>query len=437
MILDNLSFFIVISLSIFLTSFYIAEIYYNPIFILTSQLYYSFITKFVSILYVDLVPVYISETQQYSYFTGASIRFLFYNLIIFISCSLIIRLLLKYFQESKIENHNNKIDNQEVAFGKFLLFSILFVQYLNFILSAGTPLLSDGVSRFNYWQDYAFFSFLPLIFGKLMIFFPFVLGMIIFQDKVKLYRPSTFNIFLLILYFLFLIISGQKFNGLIAPSLYFISIYFILSQIHSFEINYLRMMFFFCIFLFTFLMIGYIDLQNRGITQIAGTGLNVLLYRVFVLQGSSFWSIDELMSLWDIRGNPYDIMYGMETLIREIMPVNIAEKFIEIGINLSGGLPGMSIYSFGPYLGLIFLIVYGIFFGVFSFIIYRLLKNFEIIKIIFASYLIFWIASSYNLSSIEKIVSIKFLFFSFLLFLTFLVSYYLSITKSTFSWKKR
>ena len=184
-------------------------------------------------------------------------------------------------------------------------------------------------------------------------------------------------------------------------------------------------------------MIGYIDLQNRGITQIAGTGLNVLLYRVFVLQGSSFWSIDELMSLWDIRGNPYDIMYGMETLIREIMPVNIAEKFIEIGINLSGGLPGMSIYSFGPYLGLIFLIVYGIFFGVFSFIIYRLLKNFEIIKIIFASYLIFWIASSYNLSSIEKIVSIKFLFFSFLLFLTFLVSYYLSITKSTFSWKKR
>ena len=92
-----------------------------------------------------------------------------------------------------------------------ILTLVLLINGVNLFLSDALPVGDTGVRRFNYWEEYSAFSFLPYIFGKLVFFFPIVtIALLIYYSKIKKNRALIYvlNCYL-ILYFVYLFLTGQ------------------------------------------------------------------------------------------------------------------------------------------------------------------------------------------------------------------------------------
>ena len=409
---------IVISLMLALIAslLFLIECRKNPPFIFLSVLFFSAVTKFISVAFLDYNPIFMSETGMTSFYTGIVYRFLFFHLLIFLPAAFVSRI---YCRKNLSRKYNTYyIIPRLPSHGDFklvviILSVILLIQTVNFALSTGLPLFDDSVTRWSYWEKYAAIKILPKLFGKLMIFYPFLLGILLFVVHFSQDKKNKIIVCLLIVgYYIYLIMIGQKVNGLIVPTAYLLASY---SSCKGFAVRKIEIGRIIKIALFSMLcvsIIGYYAVQGRGITEMAGGGILTFLYRVFVLTGSSYWTVDYYVFMQGYSGTLTDLYDGMSTLIALIMPDSLAESYLEKGVNLSGGMPAMAVYAAGNVFGgALISVAYGLFLGGIIVTIHKFTIECKLITIFFVSYLVLWSVSCYSLASFGQILHVKFLLF--------------------------
>lgn len=387
--------------------FYLVECRKNPPFLLTLVMFYSAFTKFVSVIFLEVNPIFLSETNVDSFYSGAAVRFLLANSVLFISTALGCRVYrLVRFGDKSFGSYS---DFSNTA--KLLVF-ILLVQLINFVFSAGLSGVNPVVSRWNYWESYAALKFLPSLFGKLMIFYPVLLGVMLAEVLKPKSLPTSARSLVFgiaVGYFVYLVVSGQRVNGIIAPMCLMAAAFLICNS--NAIINFKPVAKFLVPVIGCIALVGFYEVQGRGISEIAGAGLGVFLYRIFVLTGATYWTVDNLVFNYGERGDLSELVNGMESLIYLVMPDKMASGYLDGDINLSGGLPVMAIYAAGLVGGIIVVVAYGLMFGLLSAFVYFLMRKARYISLFFASYLVLWASSVYTLASFENIYDFKFVMF--------------------------
>lgn len=404
-------------------SLFLRECYKNPPFIFLSVLLFSIITKFISVVFLELNPIYMTETGQESFFNYASLRFVIFQTILLYPASIASRhaySALVNRTKGHYEHPELRGPNRDSILVLWVLIGIMGLQIVNLALSSGLPIFNSNVSRWNYWEVYASFSFLPSVFGKLMIFYPFVLGIYLYD--IRFYKRSTRAKIrgLTLCYFSYLFLTGQTVNGIVAPFGYLLAAYFSCSGYHLKKIEILRIVKWGMITAASLSVVGFIALQERGISELAGSALYTFLYRVFVLTGSSYWTVDHYVFSLGYSGTISDLVGGMRNLILLVMPGPLADAYIARGVNLSGGLPSMAVYSAGLFGGVIILAILGIVMGAFSSIVYFYTVKRHFVALLILSYIQLWTISSYTLSSFEQLADFKYSLF-LLLFLVVII----------------
>ncbi len=410
--LSSLTFSIIIA--VFSFSIFLVMIKKSPALIFSSELVFSVITKFSSIVFLEMNEIYISETQLTSENIGASLRFFFMTALLIIS--IFFSTLFFNNRSLKLSESNlnfSYIGNQDKRIILFFISFVLFLEYINFFLSSDLPIGNSNVTRWNYWDDYAAFKFLPVLFGKLIIFIPFILGVLLGYNSL-LNKKSFFLIFLSASYFLYLILSGQRVNGIIAPLLYFLSSYHIAKFVIQRKFHFKNSIIFAFFFLVIILAIGYFSLQSRGVAELVGVGINVLIYRVFVLTSGAWWSLDYYIFIEGVSGSFKDIFQGMSVLRDILMDTETATIFEESNINLSGGIPIMAIYSMNLFGANLFLIIYGFFLGYLCSEMFRCIERNQFVSIFILANILMLASACFNAASLANIVSLKFIFLCFL-----------------------
>ena len=380
-----------------------------PAFVFAAILLYSMGSKQISVIYLDLVPTYVSESGSWTYWSGASIRvFLAHSTIILgvVSCiifgTLVISKLLKAWREDYSESTNYKI---------WMTFcgGCLGIQFVNLAMSSSLAFPGMAATRYDFWDTYARFPILVSIFGELMAFVPLVVAVCLISANARQDQFWRFFAYLVIgFYCVFLLSTGQRFHGLLLAFGPAFGIW-VLEQfrVQSKLITTRRLLVsltlgasLFCYAIF--------DFSTRRIADEHGSGLSALTYRVFALQGQVLWNVDALVSASGPRGNLSDLNDGMDSLMELIMPRELYSRFETTGVNLSTGLPAITMYIFGFWKGLVPLFIYGLVEGLVFMICYiAYLRRSGSISL-FASYIWIWCNAVYASSTIKPLLDWKF-----------------------------
>ena len=357
-----------------------------------------------SIMFLDLSNVFITEIDQISQNNTTWLPFIFFNACIFIG----FWFGLKVFKLSRPRLNLSR--RFEVISAITLVTLIIIIYAINLILSDSLPGLNDEIRRYDYWEKAAAFPILPNIFGVVIFFFPItVLTLLFYFAKIKPNRiATTILVFYLILYFIYLFLTGQKFNGFM---LAFLSTYAILACVSEplqLNLSMSRVRKTSILLVAIFLSIGIVDLIGRGYAE----KLNVTgaaFYRIFVLQGSTFWGVyQSYLESGVQKENILEVLTVGSDLIKYIiMRFGSAESFIDNGINLSGNITGYFLIFFGIPGAVILSFIYGV---LFSFVSVQLINNiikFRFFEVIILSMLWLSVIACYSRGSLENIFAFK------------------------------
>lgn len=376
-----------------------------PFLLLAGGVFYSAITKQVSVSYLDYNSIYISESGVISEYIGAGYRHLLYNSILFISM-----LIPWYLVGRNSRNISYSFNYQNYLFFFIICIIILSLQTYNVFASG----FAFAPSRHDIWLNVPITLFRN-IFGILIIFIPFYAGFLFAKgiiDKRK--NISRLGLILILYYFAYILITSQGFNGLLVISVYFLSPILILfyrdKNRLNFSINYKIIILSAFIILF-FLLIGSQGISNRGISQYSSGGyLSTLFYRIFVLQGGFYYASD--LQTIDSDGNSIlnltSLIEGSKSLLNE----NLVDIYQDRSVNVAGSIIGVLINTMGFYFAVPMIILYGFILGLICIFAYQSVIRGKITEIIIISYLLLWTSSVYQTGSIASILSIKFIFFS-------------------------
>lgn len=320
------------------------------LFVLYGLLIFQAISVIPSLIYIE-TGKYISEQARMGYFVGATFLYCIFYLVsllfIYATTNSLKPIKLRVV---KFEVRNNNIENH-ILF--FIVISVLSILLLNLFQSA-SPLLDKDVTRFTYWSQ-SKYPFLQKIFGNTAMFIPFVLGVL---NK----RYKKLSIVLLLVYFGYNFLIGQKFSPIITGSFsFFLPIILMssrklkLSQIFKFK--YIIV---FLLAIFSMYKIIYDRYDRRkpyAIIKIYDPN-EAMLYRVFGLQGHLFWGATEQYVLGDapISWNPLDLNYGMHKMMKEFATGNkkSLEKHMKKGFNFTNAYPSVLFMIFPFYIAYIF-----------------------------------------------------------------------------------
>lgn len=309
-----------------------------------------------SLIYIE-EGIFINEQGRDSYFIGSVFFYLIFFLLTIYLCEKTITYLDKHIN---FRNINFKFIGYDIG-SKFILYLvilILFLLYLNVYLS-NSPLFDDEVSRFTYWED-SKLSFLNSIFGNTSIFIPFSLGLIF-----KKYKKTS--IFLLILYFLNMILIGQKFSPIIS-GLYAFFFPIVLASTKQFSfsirkfINYKVLVVFLILFGIVYYKYSLLNpFKHLGVD----TPFKAIVYRAFGLQAHLFWGSVEnfVISGMDKSWNLTDLNYGMHHLMRHFYPGSQEQlnNAIKSGYSFTNAYPAILLYIFPIYIAYIIHAIFMIF----------------------------------------------------------------------------
>lgn len=403
--------------SIFLglfVAFFIALFFYfqhikNPITGLTINFWYAFLTGTVSIIFVDLNEIYMSESQTISYPINSYLPFIFLNLFIVAGYSIV----LSPIKTKQIDLKNLAIKrSSEARFSFLILIIVVAINFINIILSSGLPIGESEVRRFNYWESYAFLNFLPNIWGILIFFLPFVsfaLG-IYFKHIEKNILLSNICFSFIVLHLLYLFLTGQKFNGFVLFIILFYACINIYNSRYKFGISIFKVQRYFLIGIAPVLLIGIIDLANRDLAETVGTS-GVAAYRILVLQSSTFWTLyDNYLNFGIYSAQINSILLNGSDLISQIvLPFSSSIDYVDDDINLSSSIPGYFLIFFGMEGAFILCFFYGCLLGLISYLFYKDLINFYFYDLFLSSMIFLSVISCYSRGSLEEIFSLKFL----------------------------
>jgi hypothetical protein len=310
-----------------------------------------------SLIYIETGKM-ISEQGREGYFVGS----LFYFGLFYILTLLFIYLTFNSLNKIKLRTFYFKYDGKSIEM-KLLLWVTVFVLtllYINLFLSP-SPLLTDEVTRFTYWQ-HAKFPVLNKIFGNTSMFIPFAAGILFTRYK------KTGSV-ILILYFIYNFFIGQKFSPILMGTFAFLLPQVLLSD----EKFFFRKMINFKTILIGLVLVGvmykiiYDRYERRypfAIIKIYDPN-EAIFYRIFGLQAHLFWGATERFvhkgkeKSWDLGYLPY----GMRVMMEEfsIMTKEQMEHAKNIGFNYTNGYPAILFMIFPPPIAYLFHILVIIF----------------------------------------------------------------------------
>jgi hypothetical protein len=385
-----------------------------PQALLLSFLAYTVLSVNASVFFLDYQSVFISETATTSRESNASLRLMFFNLLIVLGVWFGFRIWRGLFGRLRTDVHPPSPKRCWQAF--FLISAILLIALGNVLVSSQVPYPGSGFARQSFWESRIRFPFIRDAFGILIFFVPFVCaalelyGRALQRRKIVLAGRTA-----LAIYFAYLLIGGQVFHGLLLPTTVVFALLVADRIYRGGKLLPFRRLMAFTAIGSVLVATVYTSFESRLITASFDTVGDAIVYRILALQGSTYWQSD---AIWSASGGQIGslqtLLNGREFLINSIMPGSLADSYLEAGINLQGALPATSLLSLGlPATGVLCL-VYGFVLGIVTSLVYFLVYRGRVFLLLPASYLWLWTMGAYSRASLEEIASVKFLLFSLL-----------------------
>ncbi len=330
---------------IFLTFSYYALKRDFKIFYILLLFYFQGFNTIASLTYIE-EGVFINEQGRDGYFVGS----VFFYIVFFFLTIVLCEKTIKYLDKNlAFSDFNISLFKLRIGYRFLLVFIVLvlFLLYLNVYLSP-SPIFSSEVTRFTYWQN-SRLSFLNGVFGNTSIFVPFALGILI-----RKYRYLA--IALLVLYFLNMVLIGQKFSPIISGLYaFFFPIVMRLGSNTQIRIRRFLTVRTALIFLALFSIVYYkYSLHNPFVRAGAETPFEAIIYRAFGLQAHIFWGCVEnyvthgMENTWRV----WELNQGMHHLMRHFYPGDIEQlnRSISIGFSFTNAYPAILLRIFPVYL---------------------------------------------------------------------------------------
>lgn len=306
-------------------------------------LVFQAITIIPSLIYIE-EGIFISEQGRESYFVGATLTYVIYFIITFSVIFLTFTSFKKLKAMTPVFSDNGKpLDKKIIYYIAVIAMSVLF---FNASLSK-LPLFDPSITRFSYWEN-SQFPFLNKILGNTSIFIPFILGILYKHNKVK-------SIIILILYFGYNFLIGQKFSPIVS-GLFSFFLPMILEYDKRINIKFFFnkkvIISFLLIFAVAYLVIYKRYEQRRPYAIIKIYDPNeAMFYRAFGLQGHLMWGAIEtyVYNDADHTYNFSDLSKGMQHLMYKFAVIKNKKSFensIENGFNFTNGYPSILFYVF-------------------------------------------------------------------------------------------
>lgn len=382
-----------------------------PEFVFITLLVYTQLTGYISSVVVEY-GAFITEIQESLYFNYASLVIL----PIIISPFLLFYLLSKFFFKYPKRLNNFKLEFTKID--KFLLLSsalALTVLMINVLISPN-PVFDEGIRRFDFW-DNAKFPFLRMIFGNLSLPILIIFSLSAFKIKYAISFDYFYKYIAyggIVLYFIYLFLTGQKFNGFLIGIIFFMIPFIYLRKLitgiylYKKELVFLSLFF---IILITFKAISFSNSSGGVIDETGGSGLLAVFYRIFILQGYAF-------DFFILEPHIIDINEASDTLMHTAIYSMAAnpEFYIENGINLANIFPGVLLtFEYGYFLIFVALL----FFSIFTFILVSLIRKYLIhgymLRTMISMQMLFWLIGGFPAGKYEVLYSSKFLLFLIIL----------------------
>lgn len=376
----------------------VREIRDNPAFAFSVALLYEIASKQVSVLYLDGVGTFITESGTVSEYTGAGGRFALYNALVIAGVVIATRFLRRR------ERPEQRLALNPVSFyvGVGVLGAILAAQFLNLLLTGKVALPGTGVTRWNFWTVHAVIPQLRDIFGVLMVFIPATAACVYYVGKATQRRHMTAaGLVLLIMYVLFLVLTGQRFHGFIFPLALFLGAYVTFRARAHLPIVTPRLVFSLGVLGFVFVVYGLIEFQGRGLSERMGGAGAGLIYRALVLQGHTYWNAESLLVRDGPTGHIPDFLRGLELVVKGVGSSQSIDAYELHGINFANSWPASSIMVVGWLPTLITCILVGLFIGWGYHFMHRLMLEGAFLRIPLVSYLLLWQHTVYTRGSLE------------------------------------
>ncbi|WNS75205.1 DUF6418 domain-containing protein [Bacillus sp. DTU_2020_1000418_1_SI_GHA_SEK_038] len=372
--------------------------------------------------------IYIIEQGEYSYFTGAAFRL---NVLLILH-AVFLRKIDHFFRGKLINikmtislneiNPNRLINNIYIKSAFFISLLLISLSYINIIITGNIPIFSSGyISRFDYLQTTVFWNFLAP-FGSTVVMVPIISGYIFLISKMSNKRTfANSQIFLLILYLIYLILIGQKFGGIIFGVYYFCIptfVYFIINNKKVITKKNILILLGTILLAFSLVVYHY---SNYALVEQFGGPLAFILYRALGLQGHTWWGIDNQL----MANNEYFVSskfnFNMMEGIMLAIGNNDVETAIERGVNFTFGLyPGL-IMNFGYLNSLIILIFLSFLFYVVIYIVLYSIKN-GVYFYFLSAYLYITFYNFISIGNFKVFFEIKTLLILYIVLLLYLIS---------------
>ena len=320
------------------------------LFFLYGLLIFQAISVVPSLIYIEMGK-YISEQARMGSFVGATFFYCMFYLtsLLFIYATTNSLKPIK-LRVVKFEIRNNNIEDHLLF---IIAISVLSILLLNAYQSP-SPLFEKTVTRFTYWEE-SKYPILQKIFGNTAMFIPFILG-ILFRKYKKA------SVVLLLVYFGYNFLIGQKFSPIIAGSFsFFLPIILMSEKVlkvkQIFKAKYIIIFLLATISMYKIIYDRYDKRKPYAIIKIYDPN-EAMLYRVFGLQGHLFWGATERFVMGEGKKswNPLDLNYGMHKMMGEFATGNkkALEKHMKKGFNFTNAYPSVLFMIFPFYLAYCF-----------------------------------------------------------------------------------
>jgi hypothetical protein len=298
---------------------------------------------------------------------------------------------------------------------------LLFVLYINVLLSDKIPLFNASSTRFTFWDADAFLKPLKSFVGVLSIPIASCLGILFVHYRQEDQRKKvSCVIVLIVLYLFYLALTGQRFNGFIVAIFFFITPIFYFRT--SLDISFFSLKNIFLtsgaiVLMFTLVLASYAASEGGIIDEAGGSPIKAALYRIFILQGHVFWGQWEYFVNNGVVGTQFfsDAMLSSINLL-----ASSPSFFITNGINLANVFPGNLILAFGLMGASSVVICMSFYLAIIAFVIKANFDNGRIIGSVITLQILLWVVGAmpnWDFSQMfgVKVISAWALYFFYLL----------------------
>tara|TARA_R110002020_G_scaffold375442_2_gene586619 strand:- start:529 stop:1809 length:1281 start_codon:yes stop_codon:yes gene_type:complete len=369
----------------------------------------GFIPGCMSIYYLSISDVYITEQDGFSYYNNSWLVLLFafslHCLGLYVS-----GLLFKSrvtVRKSLMAPLANLQKNIFIIFTPLLVIILLFI---NLMYAPFIPIFQSGyIDRFTFLQTTPMWPFLKA-FGVIALPVPILLGygLIYYQRR----RALSCVLSLFALYCIYLFLIGQKFGGFLIGGFVFLTPYLIRGVEYNGVKYLLKYIFLFVLLVSSFLSVVMYHYSRYNLAEEFGGPLGLILYRVFVLQGHLYWGMVNHLDLAFYTSHPdfVGIYNAMHNMMLVVAPSEIALPAIERGVNFAFGY-FVSYFYFLGFWGVLAYFVTGMLFGITCRVYVKaILENDFLLYFISSALLVWWVIYLQN-GSVSLLLDFKFLAF--------------------------